>query len=82
MQRLFFTSDPAAALSEVLAEMAPEGRIFILADSNTATLCLPVIEAGLKSCEPEIIVVSEGDANKDLDSLAAVWSSLSGRGAT
>lgn len=82
MQRLCFTSDPAAALSDCLAEMAPEGRIFILADSNTATLCLPVIEPGLKSWHPEIIVVSEGDANKNLESLASVWSSLSGRGAT
>ncbi|MDR1719989.1 MAG: 3-dehydroquinate synthase [Dysgonamonadaceae bacterium] len=50
--------------------------LFILSDTNTATLCLPLLQqTGLidNAC---LIQIPAGEANKNLDTLASVWTNL------
>ena len=82
MQRLIFTSDPSGALSRVIADIAPEGKIFLLADTNTADCCLPLLQTAIDSYAPEVIVITDGDANKNVSSLSEIWREMSRRGAT
>lgn len=81
-QKLIFTHDPATALNEAVEEMAPFSRIFLLADSNTARHCLPLIASAPSLEHAELITIDAGDENKSLDTLASVWQALSSNGAT
>ena len=58
----------------------PHDKRFILTDTHTRQLCLPLIDR-LPCLEgSEIITIGAGDEHKTLDSLAAVWNELSNRG--
>lgn len=74
MQELIFTNEPAAALRELC-----DGRdLWVIADENTARLALPRIELPAH----RLITIPDGDENKSLSSLAAIWTALSSGGAT
>lgn len=81
-QRLVFTDTPSTAVDSLLAGEAPKGKIYILADTVTAQKCLPLLKGAETIAEAETIVVANGDANKSLESLASIWTSLSASGAT
>ncbi len=57
-------------------------RLFVLTDTTTKSLCLPLIENMDCMKEAQTIVIGSTDENKTLDSLAHVWSSLQQGGAT
>ena len=57
-------------------------RLFVLTDTTTKSLCLPLIEGMHCMKEAQAIVIGSTDENKTLDSLAHVWSSLQQGGAT
>ncbi len=81
-QQLIFTNDIAQAIDSWAAKTLPS-RIFIIADSNTARLCLPIISKNSSAVSSaEQIVIPAGEEHKTLDTLASIWDSLCTRGAT
>lgn len=69
--------DVAAALSE-----REHDRIFIITDENTRSLCLPLIDGTPGLDGAGVISIQPTDANKNLESLAFVWTELERLGAT
>lgn len=81
-QQLIFTNSIAQAVESWAAEAAPS-KLFVIADSNTARLCLPQLEAGSAAVAGATkIVVPAGEENKSLTTLASIWSALCSGGAT
>lgn len=78
---LIFTENIETDLKKELSGYAPN-QIFMLSDSNTQTLCLPVIR-GLKCLsEAHFLSIPAGDDHKNIENLAKVWQFLSQEGAT
>lgn len=78
-QRIISTLSLEATLSELLQEIRYD-RLFVLADTNTAKLCLSQCAKVLDRAY--LIVISPGDAHKNIDALCHVWEELSSHGAT
>ena len=68
------------ALGGTSSEDIQTGRVFYLADTNTAALCLPRL--GVSADAENVIVVDSGDENKTVSSAVTIWEALSKRGAT
>lgn len=73
-------ADLCGAVDDILASSHWD-NVFVLADSNTASLCLPLLDnTGLaRACR---IGIPCGDINKSLDTLSDIWMSLSCNRAT
>lgn len=56
--------------------------IFVLTDTNTETLCLPVLKQSEKLKNSHTIVIAAGDDNKNIESAVQIWKYLSENGAT
>ena len=57
-------------------------KIFLLTDSNTLELCIPLL-AGVEALkEAQMITIPAGDQHKNTESLCCVWQALSRNGAT
>lgn len=80
-QSVIFSPKPDAALLDMARGLSPD-RTFILADSNTGPLCLPLLGSLQESLTPEVFIIPAGEAYKNLDTLASVWEWLSGKGAS
>ena len=78
-QRIISTLSLESTLSELLQEINYD-RLFVLADTNTAQLCLSQCAKVLDSAY--LIVISPGDDHKNIDALCHVWEELSSHGAT
>ena len=57
-------------------------RLFILTDSNTERLCLPVVRSFDCLRGAQTITIAAGDTNKSLDAVCHVWGELQRMGAT
>lgn len=57
-------------------------KLFVLVDENTHNLSLPVLENIFSDFQAIHISIPANDSSKNLDSLAAVWTALSRKGAT
>lgn len=57
-------------------------KVFVLADENTASQCLPRLEGCAAIAEAGRIVIGATDTHKTLDTLAAVWRALVAGGAS
>ena len=57
-------------------------KIFVLSDTNTVEKCFPLIEQALSGCHYTSITIDEGDVNKDIRQVGAVWDILSQKGAS
>lgn len=57
-------------------------KLFVLTDTHTAEFCLPALHSFLNKIEATIITIEAGDTNKDIETLAYVWSELSNKGAS
>ena len=77
-QRIISTEQPDAMLAQLLGEIDHD-RLFILADENTATHCVPLL--GLNE-EAHLITIAPGDENKNIETLTLVWEELSSHSAT
>jgi 3-dehydroquinate synthase len=73
--------DFISELNEAIGKQASES-IFVLTDTNTQKLCLPMAMRSekLKGCH--LISISSGDENKNVDSACVIWKYLSENGAT
>lgn len=80
-QDILFTNDVAAALDNIIIS-AGLPLTFILVDENTRRYVLPSLIA---SCallaDAKVITVKPGDVNKNIDSLAHIWTELQKGGA-
>lgn len=81
MQKIIFSKSIADEL-DALCEEAGADRIFLLTDETTERLCRPLVAECKALLPAEGIVIGATDANKTLESLAAVWSALSERKAS
>ena len=77
-QRIISTEQPDAMLAQLLGEIDHD-RLFVLADENTATHCVPLLKLGE---EAHLITIAPGDENKHIETLTHVWEELSSHGAT
>ena len=63
-------------------EIVPHHNIFIITDTHTQQLCLPLIASYPYLKDVKTICIGAEDANKNLHTLAHVWTELSNNGAT
>ncbi len=81
-QQLIFTNDVATQLGRLI-NAHTAGRVFVIADDNTAHLVLPHLTRDCKYlAAAQIITISTGDTNKNIETVAHVWKQLSDNGAT
>lgn len=80
-QRLIFSSDIANDIALEIDNI-PSKSIFILTDSQTKSLCLPLLQKTEKLLDAHIIVIPAGDSSKDVSTLVSIWQYLSDNGAT
>lgn len=81
-QHLTFTNNAGEALDAAIATSGNPRQLFILTDSNTRQLCMPLIEASEAASRATVISIPAGDENKSLNELAGVWQALGDNGAT
>lgn len=79
MQTLLFTHHTDAALQRLCQDLHPD-RIFVLTDTTTHELCLPLLKECSALTDAYEIVIGATDAHKDLDTLAHVWKELGEHG--
>lgn len=81
MQKVIKSSDLKNDLQNIISNI-PHDKLFILTDSNSDTLCYPLISdiEILKAASK--IIIESGDENKNIESLSKIWSFLSNNGAT
>lgn len=81
MQRVIFSSDLKKDV-EAAVSLCEHDRIFILTDSTTVDLCLPLL-TGIDCLKgAHCITIPAGDINKNLDSVCLIWQQLQAKGAT
>lgn len=80
-QSVDISLSPTPAVSDIIARLAPSS-VFIIADSNTAQLCLPLLADCPAVRSARIITIPAGEEHKTLDTAAAAWRELSARGCT
>jgi len=78
---LFFSENLQSDLIFLLSGYAPS-QVFVLCDTTTAALCLPVVK-DFKCLEQAcFLTIPAGDLHKDVTSLTTVWEGLSRQGGT
>ncbi|MDY6248442.1 MAG: 3-dehydroquinate synthase [Prevotella sp.] len=80
-QNLIFSEDLQRDLQSEIESARPD-RLFVLTDENTRRLCWPLVEGFSAFSDARLIEIPQGDANKNLDSLAMVWEALQRGGGT
>ncbi len=81
MQRVIISSSLEKELNEAI-ELCSHDRIFLLSDTTTRRLCLPVIKDFGCLKEAVEITIPESDTCKTMDSVMHVWQELQRGGAT
>ena len=81
MQKVLKSSDLKADLKNILTQIAHD-KLFVLTDTNSDVLCYPLISEIEEIKKAGKIIIKAGDNNKNLESLACIWSYLSQNGAT
>ncbi len=80
-QRVIISNDLEAELTAAVADCEHD-RIFILTDTTTNALCLPLVKDYTCIQDATVITIGAGDIEKTLDSTAHVWRCLQEGGAT
>jgi len=73
MSLIAFSADPQELITGFLSGKS-YSRIALLADSNTATFCLPLIVKSIPGIKP--IIIEAGEEHKNLLSCQTVWEQL------
>lgn len=80
--RLIFSDSVADSLDALVSSEVPSG-IFVIADTNTASLIArPLMARSAALSDARLITVEAGDENKNLVQLSHIWQQLSDNGAT
>ncbi len=78
---LFLGDDSLHAVTGVLAGLRPS-RLFILADSQTARHCIPILAAALPDTKDAVVLLAgEGEESKTIGHALRLWNELSEAGA-
>ena len=80
-QKVEIADNLEKTLTAAINDCQPD-KLFILADTTTKQLCLPVVEGFSRLADARRIVIGATDTHKTLESLAHVWEELSRQGAT
>ena len=81
-ERVIFTNAPGEEIDSIAGE-AGATQIFVIADTNTEALCLPLLrDQSTAVATARVLTVSPGDANKNIDTATALWRALGNAGAT
>ena len=80
-QKVVIAENLEQALANAISECEHD-RIFLLADENTAQLCLPVVEGFSCLNGAQRIIIGATDTHKTIESLSQVWEELGKKGAT
>ena len=75
-QHVYIGDNLKAELATEFSGRNPSG-VFILVDSTTKKLCLPLLESEEYIQQANVIEIPEGDSHKTLETLANVWLFLS-----
>ncbi len=75
------TNDIDLALREVTADVE-KNQVFIVVDAHTEVLCLPIVQQTLELPKEQVLVLSAGEEEKNLDSVEKIWDFLIARHAT
>jgi 3-dehydroquinate synthase len=78
---VIFTSNLALELTTQIDRLNPDS-IFLLTDTNTRNLCLPLLATDSTLASYPVIEIPAGDEHKDLQSVSIIWEYLSSHGAT
>lgn len=74
--RVIFTNQVEEAIDSAVEAMAPAG-VYVLVDTNTAKYVLPRLQTGSKAiAAAKVLIMSAGEENKNLETLARVWTGL------
>ena len=76
-----FTKDIASELRSYLSSNRYD-KVFVLTDTNTVEKCLPLIADAFEGMDYQLITIEEGDVNKNIRQVCAVWDVLSQNGAS
>lgn len=74
MQKVIFSDHISSDVKAILAEMAPDA-VFVFADSNTSTHCLPILDEVVQHAK--VIIMQAGEEHKNFDSLTGMLAELS-----
>ena len=80
-QEVIFAQNLEEELSAAIRKCRADKQ-FVLVDTTTERLCLPVVKDFVCMHETPVIMIPAGDSNKTLESLSHVWSELQHLGAT
>lgn len=75
-QQIIISENLSVDLTTILGSMSYD-RLFILTDSNTHKLCLPILQKIALLENVKVITIEADDTNKTLEALASVWLELS-----
>ncbi len=67
-------------LSEIIVKYS-KGKVFLLVDSGSYEYCYPKIKGMAEINEDNVIVIEQGDQNKNIEAISKVWEFLSTHGA-
>ena len=81
MQQIILSEDLNTTLADAIARCGYD-KLFVLADSTTARLCMPLVEACAPLREAHLIVIGATDEHKTLHTLSDVWTELGHNGGT
>lgn len=80
--RVIYTNSPSAALDALVGELGATS-VAILADDNTAQLCLPQLASeSAAAASARVLTMRPGDENKTLAAATELWQALSEGGYT
>lgn len=80
-QDVIISKDLQTELGAAIASVSPD-RLFVLTDTTTSRLCLPVVSAFPCLAAAQHITIGATDEAKTLETLAEVWTALGEGGAT
>lgn len=78
---MIISGDLQQSLAGAIGECRPD-KLFVLVDTTTQRLCLPLVEHSECVSDAQVIVIEASDTHKTLDTVAHVWSELQRLGAT
>ena len=77
---IVFSQDVVKELAAI-AEKYPNGKVFLLTETNAAQKCLPLIQSFIDRFQVEWLSIGAGEENKKISSVEKVWQFLSEKGA-
>lgn len=80
-QRVIISTKLESELVSALSECEHD-KLFVLTDTTTLELCMPVLQSFYCMKEAHIITIPATDSHKDIDSLMIVWKGLQEGGAS